>query len=199
MNPILRATSRAPRASLFTRNAYISTQPRRYAHQSYGNDQSGMEKSDEASQKAREMEHPGPESPASKGSTASSSSSSQSQPSSSSGSSTDSKPAIHHPKSAAEKEDPEVREHNEDMRKRHDASANQLAEKDNKVDKGFWKGRQMATGMYRMLTGQVMLAPRRSNIKMFYCARKYSSLADIINHDICSHFWRANSHRFPPI
>jgi len=49
-------------------------------------------------------------------------------------------PAIHHPKSAAEKNDPEVRAHNEDMRNRHEVSTNQLGEKDNKVNPKFWKG-----------------------------------------------------------
>lgn len=90
------------------------------------------------------LEHPGPEAPAKKG-TASSSSSSSSQTQKSSSSSSDSsngaKPAIHRPESAAEKDDPEVRKHNEEMEQRHERSVNQLSEKDNKVDKNFWTGR----------------------------------------------------------
>ncbi|KIX99867.1 uncharacterized protein Z520_04503 [Fonsecaea multimorphosa CBS 102226] len=74
------------------------------------------------------MEHPGPEAPATgKGG-------------SSSGSSSSSQPKIHSPKSAAEKEDPEVRKHNEELEQRHERTVNQLSEDDNKVDKQFWKG-----------------------------------------------------------
>jgi len=86
------------------------------------------------------LEHPGPEAPAKKG-TASSSNSSQTQ--SSGSSETTSKggsPAIHRPDSAAEKDDPEVRKHNEEMEQRHERSVNQLSEEDNKVDKSFWSG-----------------------------------------------------------
>lgn len=50
------------------------------------------------------------------------------------------RPAIHHPKSAAEKDDPEVKKHNEEMKKRSDQTVNQLSEKDNKVDKKYWTG-----------------------------------------------------------
>jgi len=85
------------------------------------------------------MEHPGPESPvANKGGNQSSS---QSQDhsggqSSSSGAS----PKIHQPKSPAEKEDPEVKKHNEEMEQRYERTTNQLGEKDNKVDKNYWSG-----------------------------------------------------------
>ena len=81
------------------------------------------------------LEHPGPETPASKDPTGSSS---PSQTSSDSGQ--EAKPAIHHPTSAAERDDPEVRKHNEELRNRHEQSANQLSEDDNKVNKNFWKG-----------------------------------------------------------
>jgi len=80
------------------------------------------------------LEHPGPEAPADKGKGQSQSSSS-SETSSQGGS-----PAIHRPESAAEKDDPEVRKHNEEMEQRHERSVNQLSEDDNKVDKKFWKG-----------------------------------------------------------
>ncbi|EXJ87820.1 hypothetical protein A1O1_04747 [Capronia coronata CBS 617.96] len=88
------------------------------------------------------LEHPGPESPASKG-TATSSSSSSSESQSDKTSDTTSQggsPAIHRPKSSAEKDDPEVRKHNEEMEQRSDRTPNQLSEEDNKVDKNYWKG-----------------------------------------------------------
>ena len=89
------------------------------------------------------LEHPGPEAPASKGTankSSSSSGSSSSSPKSQSSSSGDAGPAIHQPKSAAEETDPDVKKHNQEMENRHERSANQLSEKDNKVDKNFWKG-----------------------------------------------------------
>jgi hypothetical protein len=98
------------------------------------------------------MEHPGPEAPASKGSASSSSSSSPSSSSSSSSSSPkgqstgDSQttsqggsPAILSPKSTPEKEDPDVKKHNEEMANRSDRTVNQIGE-DGKVDKDYWKG-----------------------------------------------------------
>jgi len=78
-------------------------------------------------------EHPGPEAPAQKGTTSSSSSSSRQK-------SDDPSPALHRPKSAAEKDDPEVRKHNEEMEQRSERTTNQLSEEDNKVDKKFWSG-----------------------------------------------------------
>lgn len=93
------------------------------------------------------LEHPGPEAPATKGSidkksSSSSSSSSSSAQSSGNQESTTSgaRPAIHRPISAAEKTDPEVRKHNEEMEQRSERSVNQLSEDDNKVNKNFWKG-----------------------------------------------------------
>jgi len=86
------------------------------------------------------LEHPGPEAPAKKG-TASSSNSSQTQSSGSSQSTSQGgSPAIHRPESAAEKDNPDVRKHNEEMEQRHERSVNQLSEEDNKVDKSFWSG-----------------------------------------------------------
>jgi len=81
-----------------------------------------------------DMEHPGPEAPADKGTNKPQSSSSSDE------SGHKAQPAIHRPKSAAEKEDPDVKKHNEEMEQRHERSVNQLSEKDNKVDKQFWKG-----------------------------------------------------------
>ncbi|KEF60367.1 uncharacterized protein A1O9_01927, partial [Exophiala aquamarina CBS 119918] len=116
----------------------------RLAHQSYGNEQSGMEQGTNLKNPKSHLEHPGPEAPASKGTdkksssstSASSAQSSENQETSGDGGS----PAIHRPKSAAEDTDPEVRKHNEEMEKRSDRSVNQLSEDDNKVDKNFWKG-----------------------------------------------------------
>jgi predicted nucleic acid-binding Zn-ribbon protein len=94
------------------------------------------------------LEHPGPEAPANQGSK--SSSKTQSGESGSSGSGDKGRPAIHQPKSAAEKDDPEVRKHNEDMKQRSEKSTNQLSEDDNKVNPNFWKGQciHVACGTY---------------------------------------------------
>ena len=93
-----------------------------------------------------DLEHPGPEAPANKGTASSSSSSSQSQ-SQSDGAKENTEtshggsPAIHRPKSEAGPEDPDVKKHNEEMEQRSDRSVNQLGEKDNKVNKKFWQGK----------------------------------------------------------
>jgi len=145
MLPFLRAASRPVRAVHYIPVLSYSVQPRRLAHQSYGNVQSGMEQGTNEKNPKAGMEHPGPEAPsvtksgnqdASKsGSQSSSQSGSQSETTSHGGS-----PAIHRPKSAAEKDDPEVRKHNEELENRYERTANQLSEKDNKVDKKFWQG-----------------------------------------------------------
>ncbi|KAK4944269.1 hypothetical protein LTR10_016382 [Elasticomyces elasticus] len=147
MQPILRLAARAPRAPRRLPILSYTAQPRRFAHQDYGSEQSGMEQGKDEKNPKVGLEHPGPEAPAKKGSSsssssASSSSSSQTQQSSSSSSDEThgAKPAIHRPKSAAEHDDPEVKKHNEDMENRHERSVNQLSEKDNKVDKNFWSG-----------------------------------------------------------
>jgi len=137
MLPILRGASRPVRAVHHMPVLSYPVQPRRLAHQSYGNVQSGMQQgADEKNPKA-EIEHPGPDAPsASKsGNQSASQSGSQSETTSQGGS-----PAIHRPKSDAEKDDPEVRKHNEELENRYERTTNQLSEKDNKVDKNFWKG-----------------------------------------------------------
>jgi len=140
MQPILRLASRAPRVSRRVPLLSSSTQPRRLAHQSYGNEQSGMQQGQDQQNPKANLEHPGPEAPAKKG-TASSSNSSQTQSSGSSQSTSQGgSPAIHRPESAAEKDNPDVRKHNEEMEQRHERSVNQLSEEDNKVDKSFWSG-----------------------------------------------------------
>ncbi|KAK5315454.1 hypothetical protein LTR93_009709 [Exophiala xenobiotica] len=140
MQPILRLASRAPRASRRVPLLSSSIQPRRLAHGSYGNEQSGMQQGQDQKNPKADLEHPGPEAPAKKG-TASSSNSSQAQSSGKSESTSHGgSPAISRPESAAEKDDPEVRKHNEEMEQRYERSSNQLSEKDNKVDKSFWSG-----------------------------------------------------------
>ena len=85
-------------------------------------------------------EHPGPEAPStSKGGNQGSSQSQDHKSSQSSGPGAG--PKIHQPKSAAEKENPEVKKHNEELEQRYERTANQLSEKDNKVDKHFWSGK----------------------------------------------------------
>ncbi|KIX03085.1 uncharacterized protein Z518_06635 [Rhinocladiella mackenziei CBS 650.93] len=137
MQSFLHLHARYPRIS---RQPPVPFHPQqtRFAHQSYGNEQSGMQQgTDEKNPKAH-FEHPGPEAPARKG-TASSSSRSQSN-NSSDNTSQGARPVIHRPKSAAEIDDPEVRKHNEEMEQRSERTTNQLGEEDNKVDKKFWQG-----------------------------------------------------------
>jgi hypothetical protein len=101
-------------------------------------------------------EHPGPEAPSTKNQ-----SSSQSSSKSDSSSEGKGRPAIHHPQSAAEKDDPEVKKHNEEMRQRSDQTANQLSEEENKVDPKFWKGEYIWDHLRGLLTDQGMSATLR--------------------------------------
>jgi hypothetical protein len=131
MAPV-RTIFRLPRARI----SPVGPFTRRYATQSYGGDESGHPGSKEAPR--RDAEHPGPPAPdVSKGSSQASSQQSSTltstSTSQSSSQSDKGRPAIHQPKSAAEEDDPEVKKHNEEMRNRAEVSANQLAEKDNKV------------------------------------------------------------------
>lgn len=106
---------------------------RRYAQESYGGyEQSGHPKSSAPNPKSH-VEHPGPEAPASKGNKSSKTASSSSDTSSEEGKSSDypetskgGKPAIHNPGAAPEKANEEVREHNEEVEKRHDKAANKI-------------------------------------------------------------------------
>lgn len=154
MQPFLRLAARAPRAPRQLPSLRYSAQPGRFVHSSYGNEQSGMEQGTHENNPKSHMEHPGPESPASKGtagkgtanSKSSSSSSDTSESQSNSQPETTSQggsPAIHRPESAKEKDNPEVRKHNEEMEQRSERTVNQLSEKDNKVDKRYWKGRSI--------------------------------------------------------
>lgn len=141
MQPVLRLAARAPRASRRSLTFRYAAQPRRLASQSYGNEQSGMEQGTDQKNPKADMEHPGPEAPAKKGTDTSSSSPSKSQSGTSSETTSHGgSPAISRPESAAEKDNPDVRKHNEEMEQRHERSVNQLSEEDNKVDKNFWKG-----------------------------------------------------------
>lgn len=150
MSSILRSSIRVPRARFLPTTVL---QPRRFAHSSYGNEQSGHEQGTNQKNPMQEMEHPGPDAPntegaAPKGSGGSSGatkqSSSKSTESSSSNASSGGEPTISTPKSAAEDESADVKKHNEEMAQRHDRSVNQLSEKDNKVDKSFWKGEHLS-------------------------------------------------------
>ena len=147
-----RAASRAPRARLFFPSSYPIV-GKRFAQQSYGNEQSGHEQAskDTPNPKAH-MEHPGPEAPAdqgkgkpkepsSSGQSSQASSGQSSQKSSSQSTSHGGSPAIHNPKSAKEQDDPGVKKHNDEMRNRSDRTHNQLSESENKVDKKFWSGK----------------------------------------------------------
>jgi hypothetical protein len=114
---------------------------KRLATTDYGSKQSGMEQGVDQKNPKSHLEHPGPKQPsASKGANQSSNQSFGSGSTSSETTSRGGSPAIHRPKSAAEKDDPEVRKHNEEVENRYERTENQLSEKDNKVDKNFWKG-----------------------------------------------------------
>src|SRR5271155_2149994 len=104
---------------------FISSAPQRYGSQS------GKQTVNKDTPNPKvDQEHPGPQSPADKGTA-------QSQ---SSGSSSGVKPVIHSPGPPPEDRDAEVEAHNKDMEKRSDRTVNQLHEEDNKVDKKFWSG-----------------------------------------------------------
>lgn len=125
---LLRSSSRAPRV-LLTKPS-ISAVPRRFAGD-YGSVQSGQEQGVHQDNPKKHLEHPGPEPPSTKAGDG---------PAANSGEKDGASPKISQPKSAAEEQDQDVRKHNEDMRNRHEKSANQLGEQDNKVDKKFWTG-----------------------------------------------------------
>ena len=110
MHSVIRSTLavRAPRAHLFLRPARQSLAA---SYAGYGNAQSGHENAHDEANPREDLEHPGPKAPAEKGTNSSSE-----QQSSSGSSSGGNQPKIHHPESQAEKDNPEVREHNEDMR-----------------------------------------------------------------------------------
>jgi hypothetical protein len=141
MQPILRTASK-PLRTLPRRfpTPTLAQQPR-FASSDYGSKQSGHEQGTDQKNPRVDLEHPGPDAPsAAKKGASQNQASGQSKSSSEGGS-----PAIHQPKSAAESEDPEVRKHNEELNNRYEKTANQLSEKDNKVDKNFWKGVSLPT------------------------------------------------------
>jgi len=136
MLPMLR-TARPARVARHVPVVSYSAQTQRFATQDYGSKQSGMEQGIDQKNPKADMEHPGPEPPSTSksGNQNSSQSGGQSSTTSHGG-----RPAIHRPESAAEKDDPEVRKHNEELENRYERTTNQLSEKDNKVNKQFWKG-----------------------------------------------------------
>ncbi len=151
MQSLLRSTTRLVRPSSgFPPQMLTPRTTRLYATQSYGGeDMSGHPKSDAANPKAH-LEHPGPETPASKGTDSSSSSSSSSSPkstpekspSTSSSHKETSKggsPAINNPGPAPEEQKEGVKKHNEAVANSHDRPVNQI-DSEGKVEKSFWKG-----------------------------------------------------------
>jgi hypothetical protein len=156
MHSLLRSTTRLARpSSSFPFRPFTPRTVCPYSQQSYGGeDMSGHPKSDKANPKVH-LEHPGPESPASKGkdspSSSSPSSSSSSAPSTgkSQGSSQSHQetsqggsPAISNPGPAPEQASEEVKKHNEEVAKSHDRPVNQIDD-EGKVEKGFWKGESL--------------------------------------------------------
>jgi hypothetical protein len=132
---IMHSLSRAVRlpARILCPVPLVSSTPRRYASESYGNSQSGQQEVNKDTPNPKtDLEHPGPKAPADKGTA-------QSKQPQGSGSQSG-KPAIHQPGPAPENKNAEVEAHNKEMEQRSDRTANQLSEEDNKVDKNFWKG-----------------------------------------------------------
>jgi len=113
---------------------------RSYAAQSYGNKESGIEGDNDAPNPKADLEHPGPEAPADKGTASSSSGSSEATSDKGDSSSGDSKPKIHQPGPPHESKNEDVKAHNEEMKTRSDITANQLQEEDQPVDKNYWQG-----------------------------------------------------------
>ncbi|KKY28594.1 putative conserved serine-rich protein [Phaeomoniella chlamydospora] len=146
MNSLFLRVSRVPRTSIRTRiTAPPSSISQRFAHSSYGNEQSGQAKSD-APNRAVAQEHPGPPPPDTSSSKKSSSKTSQKNPKSQQGgedrsskSKDGSRPAIYEPGSAPEHKNQDVEQHNKEMENRYEKSVNQIDE-DGKVEKEFWKG-----------------------------------------------------------
>ncbi len=140
MLPTLRTALRPVRITRHVPILSYPAQTKRLASD-YGGKQSGMAEGVNQENPKADLEHPGPESPAaSKGGNQTSSQGSGQNGGGDDSTSHGGSPAIHRPKSASEKDDPEVRKHNEAMENRHEKSENQLSEKDNKVDKNFWSG-----------------------------------------------------------
>lgn len=129
MASLLRTTLRISRVRVAPRS--LSAVPRRFAGTDYGSKQSGQEQGINEPNPKQHLEHPGPETPATKAGSGHAANS---------GPKDGAEPKIHQPKSAAENENDDVRKHNEEMKNRSEKSANQLGEDDNKVNKDFWKG-----------------------------------------------------------
>ena len=133
---------------------FTSVQQIRHASQDYGSgqgDPKGSNPQDQGSNPSAELEHPGPPPPSvgqgtGGGPTKAREDGHNTQQNSSSGGgsgqgaseTSGAQPKIHDAKIPPE-ESEEVRQHNEDMGKRHDRSHNQIGD-DGKVDKGFWSG-----------------------------------------------------------
>ena len=145
-----------PRFTLRTTTPIAFPQQKRYAGQDYGSgqgDPKGEDPQNQGSNPSADLEHPGPPPPAEGQGTGggptkahsgghntqqndSSSASSNGSASGSSGA----QPKIHNSKVPSEESD-DVKQHNEDMGKRHDSSHKQSND-DGKVAKGFWSGEQ---------------------------------------------------------
>ena len=127
---------------MFLSTPSLSAAPRRFASTDYGSVQSGQEQGIHQDNPKKHLEHPGPEPPSTKAGDGAQANS---------GEKDGAEPKISQPKSAAEEQNQDVRKHNEEMRNRHERSANQLGEQDNKVDKKFWTGKQN-TSPFRVWT-----------------------------------------------
>jgi len=134
MQRILRAGRGS--ATIARTNSHAS---QRCAGQSYGGFKSGHQKAEDAPNPGPHVKHPGPRSPAEKGSSLSAQAQlSSSKPTSKPGQSAE--PMIHSPPAPDEKRTPDVEQHNKEMENKFDKTHNQLSEADNKVDKRFWQG-----------------------------------------------------------
>ena len=139
--------SRSSSTLRYSRRAWYQTQSpalrksptalhRFYATQSYGGgegDPKGENPQDQgpSSTASHSKEHPGPPSPGTQSNTSGASSDSSKGP----------QPKIHnHTAPNPDSHSEEVRQHNEEMSRRHDRPTEKSEGKDEKVDKNFWKG-----------------------------------------------------------
>jgi hypothetical protein len=144
-----------PRFTPRTTTPIAFSQQKRYAGQDYGSgqgDPKGEDPQNQGSNPSADLEHPGPPPPAEGQGTGggptkahSGGHNTQQNDSSSAGSNgsasgSGAQPKIHNSKVPSEESD-DVKQHNEDMGKRHDSSHKQSND-DGKVAKGFWSGEQ---------------------------------------------------------
>ena len=159
LTPALRSLNPTRSSPCPAGSSIYTSQRRLYAGSSYGGgegDPKGERPQEQGSNPSADLEHPGPPppdvgkgtggGPTKKGGDGhntqeNASSSNQTGSGGSNGGSGGPQPKIHSEGAPAEgNQSEEVRKHNEDMGKRHDRPEEKSPDKEDKVDKGFWKG-----------------------------------------------------------